>query len=648
MRLKGIRDGQAPSARPGLDPLALVAVLQSRPLGSLLCDGRVRCELPGAPPDAWRALADEINLRLEINRARSPEVELPWALASVLASLWFEYRDPKMQEAVLEVRRRCAPALPALMAAIGGDPIAAIAVEPARSAAGPAGALDLSNDLWIDGQTAFGRGALIRAALEHRREHEPPMPLLGALRLRFGSPDLLRATSIFAVQHVLSSTVGLFRELELMSLDPPFSFVLGKRSSTDGLSRLLLEERYNFANLPLSHGLPGAPSWHPSSRMSADEMLDGLLGMYADRVRYSDFGSSQHPARAPAGSIIFGPRWKEPIETAVFLDDGAEAICRAARDPRFAPDQFPARPRGVEQTRLGARRIRALIAALEELPFGVVNVAESAVKLYLESVLIGWSVAHEIERVVARLEKDGVARGSTVALVGYGAVGRATALALRALGYQVRVIEKDETRAGEATTDLFTIAAGEEAKHALLRQCDYVVGATGETSLTADELRLLKSGAVLFSASSSTVEFAVGAAPGIVLRDAPEPRATFAGQEIELGKPVSSDHWHRVIEVDGREILLANSGFPINLTGERDPIAPELIQLTRGLLLLGTMQAVRLPDDARGLIDLDPSGQLWLARAWMRRVRRSGSLPPPLMALLEAGYQRVLRELAGR
>jgi len=48
-----------------------------------------------------------------------------------------------------------------------------------------------------------------------------------------------------------------------------------------------------------------------------------------------------------------------------------------------------------------------------------------------------------------------------------------------------------------------------------------------------------------------------------------------------------------VLGLEGKAFLLLNSGSPINLTGGADPIAPATIQLTRALLLLGTIQAAR-------------------------------------------------------
>jgi len=47
---------------------------------------------------------------------------------------------------------------------------------------------------------------------------------------------------------------------------------------------------------------------------------------------------------------------------------------------------------------------------------------------------------------------------------------------------------------------------------------------------------------------------------------------------------------------------LANGGFPVNFTGEIDPIPAEEIQITRSLVLAGALQAVN--EKSNGLIPL--------------------------------------------
>ena len=61
---------------------------------------------------------------------------------------------------------------------------------------------------------------------------------------------------------------------------------------------------------------------------------------------------------------------------------------------------------------------------------------------------------------------------------------------------------------------------------------------------------------------------------------------------------------------NGRTFYLVNGGFPVNFNGQVDPIGAAEIQLTRGLLFLGAVQAGC--EQAPGLIALDGERQTWL------------------------------------
>jgi hypothetical protein len=627
-----------------LDVGRMIERVNALDLGWIISNGRAKLDLD-APKDAVAALEQSIQLRLDVNeRFGPPSYLIHGSIASVLAeySASYEGFEPTLEKQ-RALRQAAGPAMPAFVRALGIDPTELVATEEKTSAeVGPGGRRDLELDLWLGTKNAYGGGALVRAMMMMHERTQEPMPLLAKLRERFGASDLMEGVGIFAVQHVLGSTRGLFSELEAMGLDPHGSLIAGKISSSDGISRLRFEG-YSQLELPLSHGLPGDPTWSPLAGATAGEILDD--GLHNFSVRFADDG--RMPRIPHIGSVVLGDA-KQALDTAILLDDGAEAISRVIRDPERLDGTRLRRRAAVEQTRFGANRIRALIDELDGIPFGVVNVAESAVKLHLESVLIGWSVAHEVEQTIARLEADGVPRGREVAILGYGAVGRAVAIALEELGYVVRVYDSREGARGQAHDDRFDVAEDDEARAKMLSEVDYVIGATGTTSMRAEDFRALKKGAVLFSASSSTVEFAIGDAAGISPREPEDPehaRADFDGRSIGLGNVKSPHHWHRVIDVDGKDVLLANSGYPINLTGVRDPIAPEWIQLTRALLLLGCIQAAKLPDDARGLIELDREGQRFIAHEWMRMVRESGKMPAPLLALLEEGLRNVDAEL---
>jgi hypothetical protein len=65
---------------------------------------------------------------------------------------------------------------------------------------------------------------------------------------------------------------------------------------------------------------------------------------------------------------------------------------------------------------------------------------------------------------------------------------------------------------------------------------------------------------------------------------------------------------------DGRRIVLLAKGFPVNFDGDVEDIEPERIQLTRGLMLIGALQAAGM--SAAGVHRLDPELQLTLLDAF--------------------------------
>jgi S-adenosylhomocysteine hydrolase len=266
------------------------------------------------------------------------------------------------------------------------------------------------------------------------------------------------------------------------------------------------------------------------------------------------------------------------------LDDGGELL-RAVHDMLGGQGLEIA---GIEQTTSGYDKLKDL-----DLVFPVVNVARSGVKLEIEAPMIADNVVERTVEVLQSLET----RPREVLIIGNGAIGCQLYEVLRN-SYHVVRFDVDQARS-DLPESRFEEALG---------RADVVIGCTGRTVLRGRECRLLKKGAVLVSASSSDREF-----------DA-------VGMRRRAG-PISD--CHADVEVDG--ICLANCGFPVNFRGERDTIAPELIQVTRALLAAGVLQAATMPEGCEaGFVDLDHEihGRLrgaWLSRALTSEVRRVAS-----------------------
>lgn len=313
----------------------------------------------------------------------------------------------------------------------------------------------------------------------------------------------------------------------------------------------------------------------------------------------------------------------------------------------------------VEHTVDGIRQIREKIGE-ENLLFPVVNAAESPLKLMLDSILCGWSVVEEMERTFQDLEAQGYEPQRSVMVVGYGSMGRMIARLLHQRGYDVTVKEvppedSDDPEAGSgwarADTDGFPVVSE------IPPGCDVqaLVGTTGLPWFDEGEVSNLKSGTVLFSSSSSNKEwpFVRNSAWSLVneyddygrLR----PQAQFEGRKLQLGlEGYDRTHWHRVLRSrEGQELLLANSGYPIDFTGAPDSVEALLIQLVRSLMLYARFEAQTLEDPTPGIHELSSEGQIWLATEWMQIVRNAEPpVPDEVRELLEEAFQVVCEQLS--
>ncbi len=229
------------------------------------------------------------------------------------------------------------------------------------------------------------------------------------------------------------------------------------------------------------------------------------------------------------------------LERVVILDDGGDLILAANKIFKNAC--------GVEQTSSGFRKI-----SQAPLEYPVVNVARSEAKLKLESPMIAEAIAVKLQPY---LKND-----SKVLVVGNGPIGNSI---YEKLSKRYFVTSKQELFSdSKLKLDIY----------------DIIIGCTGDTIIQPDQLKQCKKGAILASASSSDTEF-----PAVNLRK----------------KTIRTYDCHQTISVD--DIILLNSGFPINFDGSKDSVPPEKIQLTRSLLLVGIYQA--LESKNKGLIELN-------------------------------------------
>lgn len=418
------------------------------------------------------------------------------------------------------------------------------------------------------------------AILKSNRFEEPKMPALDWAE-SLARPGELEGMSFYGLQHLFQSSATLFGALERTGINPEDMTLQGKIYSTNHATAAFMESK--------------------GARISETSKFIAPATSYEDAMK----ASILHDLTQMVGRLPAKPE-KNPKPEVLLIDDGGKAIeLLHEHFPEHAP-YFVA----VEQTRRGARAVREI----ENLRCPVVNVAESWAKLEWESPMIGHSVVLEVGKKLSELELAGVDTGESALVIGYGSVGSAVAEALRERGKTVHIYDADPEKSTRARLD-----AGDpplvvhDSLDAALPNAQTLISCVGQRTLEAADHRKLPDGAVLVNAASSDDE--LGPEDLLPFRSRggahdEEGRiwTHFQGKPICLGHGEARAHSSSVARLpNGHELLVVGNGYVVNMTGERDPIPPRYIQLTRSLLYLGALAAVRA--DGPGLHDVPEDWQ---------------------------------------
>ncbi len=423
-------------------------------------------------------------------------------------------------------------------------------------------------------------------------ELQPPkMAVLDKLQKQIAKPDELKGFKFFGLQHLFMSSATLFGALESTGIKPQDMRLQGKIYSTNYRTAAYLEDR-------------GANVAGSSRRLVKDD----FEGEMAESVEWE--------LRQLIDTLPHPPE-KSPKPEILIIDDGGKAI-------QILHKKFPQHAGyfvAVEQTRRGARAVQEI----EDLKCPVVNVAESWAKIEWESPMIGHSVMLEVTRKLDELEKGGVDTGKEATILGYGAVGQAVAKALTERGFDVHIYDPDPKRRAQATAEgMYPHAKMKDA----LPHGQTLVSCVGKRTLTPEHHDLLPDGAIMVNAASSDDELGPEDLTPFRSRQAVKDStgdmwALFQGKPINTGQAHATAHSDSVIrKTNGKELLLVNNGYVINMTGERDPIPARYIQLTRSLLFLGALAAKRA--DKPGLIDVPIEWQKELVTSVQKELAETG------------------------
>lgn len=170
----------------------------------------------------------------------------------------------------------------------------------------------------------------------------------------------------------------------------------------------------------------------------------------------------------------------------------------------------------------------------------ILSMAQSPLK-DVEDTVIGDAVVFSVERVL-REEFSAMFQGSRCGVIGFGKIGTSCAIAIKGREAVVSIYDINPSKNMRAKVEgFFPLPLNE-----LLSKSEIIIGATGRTSIRLEDMEFIKDGAILASASSKNIEFA--------LDD--------FGSKCEI--EVINDVVDRYTTPNGKHFFIINKGLPIN------------------------------------------------------------------------------------
>lgn len=267
------------------------------------------------------------------------------------------------------------------------------------------------------------------------------------------------------------------------------------------------------------------------------------------------------------------------VRRIVILDDGGHAT---ATIPTGLLERFDVV--AVEQTMSGLHRREATGA-----PVPVIAVASSAAKRLIEPPMICQAAFLRVTRSARDFE------GLSMGVLGTGSIGGAIATGLLQFGF-APIVYDPRARPGRRAPGTSTCDTLEH----LLRHCDVIWGCTGHDALAGTTLERGIGEKVLISCSSSDREF------GTLLRALNDD-----SRFVDVNRLDDIGFEHASVNVQIRR-----GGFPVNFDNSSESVPALDIQVTRGLLYEGVMQACSHSASGSTTVMLSPDAQKRVANVW--------------------------------
>ena len=348
------------------------------------------------------------------------------------------------------------------------------------------------------------------------------MPLLAALRARFGADRPFDGLTIAACLHVTAET-GVFVQVL----------------------------RAGGAQVRLAASNPLSTQDDVAAALTACDGIEVFARAGVDRDTYYRHIALAVGAGGDGGD---GAGWAQRPD--LLLDDGGDLVSTLHTiAPRGVLDGVRG---GCEGTTTGVLRLRRMEADAT-LAFPVIAASETPVTRLVDNT-----------HGTAQSVLDGLLRasgvllaGKTVVVAGFGACGSGIAESARALGARVVITEVDPVRALDAVLRGFSVLPIAEAAPI----GEVFITATGSTEvITAEHLAVLRDGAILANAGHFDVEIDVRALAAMAVAVDTDVRPHADAYELP----------------DGRRLLLLAEGRVVNLVAA-DGHPPEVMDLAFGI-----------------------------------------------------------------
>lgn len=376
------------------------------------------------------------------------------------------------------------------------------------------------------------------------------------------------------IQHLLGSNIPLINSIEKGGVKKEDIYIIGKAYSSN-ISVLNYFEKNNYNYINSYEGY------------SIDICYDNIL---------------KNEIRKVFISLLFNSNL--PI---LLLDDAAKGICIAHED---IFKQYLYRFKCVELTSRGISEINKII-----LKCPVINVATSDAKKRIEAPLIGKSMVFELMELLNSWKKYYRPPNNNVLIIGYGAIGKSVCKELLNYGFNILVYDIDSEQINSAKRSKY-VTTNDFSVESL---SGIVIGCTGTASISYDKFNSFQDGTLFVNMASSDLEFGLWKFEGnksvFLFHKTKKNKQTLLSNENKI----KTEPWKCLYKImnHNKTFYLANGGFPVNFTGEIDPIPPEEIQITRSLVLAGALQAVN--EKENGLIGLNENIQTKLINLYNKK-----------------------------